>query len=205
MSWKKKPLVPNQDNTDVFQAANELITRGKDVKQAAEGLTADGRRRWTRRPKALTRFDKFEVAAALRLKAQTWPQIAEVLGQSEVTVRSWVSDDRYQKVYADLLVAFKEEQRSLILSYVPDAIRTLHDLAMNDRSGHVRYEAAQALIVHAALDASVLGTSSDADFMDEINRLRKKAQGPNVQVNVGVMSQAPAQPSIEAEVHEIPT
>ena len=91
--------------------------------------------------------------------------------------------------------------------------RTLHDL-LDDRSGHVRYEAAQALITHAALDQLVRETVSESDFQQTVETLRQKAAGPRVQVNVGVVTQAPGGvagpgagpatgPAIEAEVRQI--
>ncbi len=207
---RKKVIVPNTEAQEsVFAAAARAITDARELKVKQEGMTQDGRRRWTRRPKALRQFDKMEVAGALRIQGQSWKQVAEVLNLAEETVRSYPHDPRFQKIFAQLLVAFKEEQKCLILSFVPDAIRTLHDL-LDDRSGHVRYEAAQALITHAALDQLVRETVSESDFQQTVDDLRKKAAGPRVQVNVGVVTQAPggvagpgAGPVIDAEVRQL--
>jgi hypothetical protein len=177
----------------IFEQCNELIVKAGDMKEKELvqelGLTKDGRRRWKRRPLALVHHDRKEIAAALRIKGQSWKLIAETLSIPEDTCKGWSKTDEYKSYFNDLLHAYKEEQRLGILGCVPDAIRTLHEL-LNDRSGHVRFEAAQALITHAALDEQVRQVSSDGDFVDEINKLRAKA-ATNIQVNVGV-NNAPA-------------
>ena len=161
----KRNQVNGQDvgTETIFQQCDAMIHRGVELKDQELGLTKDGRRRWKVRPKALIHHDRKQIAAALRLKGKTWREIADVLGVTESAVTQWCKDDNYKAFFADLLMAYKEEQRHAILNYVPDAIRTLHDL-LNDRSGHVRYEAAQALITHAALDQQVAQASSDGDL-----------------------------------------
>jgi len=192
--YKKKH---SEIDNGILADTSVLIVRANAMKEADLGLTKDGRKRWHRRPKSLVKADKFTTAAALRLKGQTWAQISEILHTPEETCRGWTQNTDYQEAFNRLLAAFKEEQRTAILNYVPDAIRTLHDL-LNDRSGHVRYEAAQALIEHANLDKMATEVMTDNDFVTEIERLRKKASSTNVQVNV--LSASPAQVQISEPV-----
>ena len=182
---KKKEIASNSED---HSGTIALLKEAHHRQESEMGLTKDGRRRWKRRPKGLTRIDKVELAAVLRAQGKPWAEISQLTCVPEETVSNWAQLRSFQAVYTQALSAFKDKMRGELRGMVPIALTALRELAEGARSEHVRYEAAQAILNQAG---DILGEEvvrEEVNSQEElIEQLLKKARAaPSVQVNVGV-------------------
>ena len=198
MGKKKKELPSIEDNTE---AIGEAIVLSET---ALVNLCKGGRKRWTRKPKALVNQDLMGIAAGLRLLGMSWEGIAKQLNKPVGSVQNYMNHDRYKKIYAEMLSIYREQLQNRLLSLVPTALTTLQNLMADSDSGHVRYEAANSIIEKAE---KLMTTTNDkdlvTDYREALDELRKKAKRPDVQVNVGIM-QAGTQPPLIQVIEAAP-
>lgn len=167
------------------------------------GYTKDGRRRW-KNVKLRLRNDPGDndlVAKVvdLRLAGHAWKVIAEKLEVDPILIVGLPDTARYKEIYKERSLSFREEQRLKVISAVPDALNTLIELSAKATSEHVRYEAANALLVHSQVLEELAENGSDQnDYRKALNDLKSKARRlDRIQVNVGVVNTPGKPPHIE--------
>jgi hypothetical protein len=175
------------------------------------GLTKDGRKKW-KKPKKLTAEElilvnqdlHMELAAGLQLQGYSWVAISERLEVPLNYLNLWKTTPKYLEIYGKQLNIYKKEQKSYLLSLVPIALKTMEDLMVNSSSGHVRYEAAQAILTHAEVADDGVAQETAADHSSFLDSLRKKAKEVShqmVQVNINTNPVNAAMKTIDGEAH----
>ena len=199
----RRKLIDNITNNRVPYSGND------------PNLTADGRKRW-KKPKKMTPTDllllneavNMETAAMLRLSGYAWEAIAETLGVSFTLLSNWPKSIKFQETYAKTLEIYRREQRTYLQVLIPKALHTMEDLMANARSEHVKYEAAQAILVHAEITKDEVKQETAELHTAFLDNLRKKAEqvvhNTNIQVNVLAPTKEESHSSfIEGESKEV--
>ncbi len=100
--------------------------------------------------------DSIESIAILKLQGKSDKNIQELLNLRPKQLQYRVNSEEFRAVFDRFCTEFRENQRRAIADAVPVAIKTLLDLAGKAKSEHVRYEAANALILHSKITEEVI-------------------------------------------------
>lgn len=141
----------------------------------------------------------------IRLKAsgKSNRECAAILGVTERTIGNYRADDLYSEIEKDLETEAKARGYHVIGELIQDALGTMYEIMTTEKSGFVRFKAAEALLRYAGYDipreTAVQSNRDEAvKFLEEVRQRREQVQ-VNVQIN-----QAPntARPETTVEVVE---
>lgn len=92
------------------------------------------------------RRERFEKLAWMRhIERRTVKECAETLAVSERTIHYYLTDPEFEAVVTDLRTQWKEGAITTVGSLAQTALKTMEELMLYDKSGHVRFEAAKAI------------------------------------------------------------
>ena len=135
-----------------------------------------------------------ELLVRLRnLDRKTVEECAGELKVSPRTIKYWLASDEYKTLRAEMQAEWREHAEYQVADLSALALQTMKDLMENDKSGHVRFEAAKAIGDWLGLGQHE--TEERADDRAELERLaRILAERPaqiDTQQNVYVMPPEP--------------
>jgi hypothetical protein len=116
--------------------------------------------------------------------------IAEQLGVSPRTLRSWMRTEEYREVVDELREELRQAARLRMVGMADQVVSTLYDLMLNARSGLVQLQAAQTL--GQWIDLPDVRREDQLDDRTEVTELLKKiAERPVTAPQIIIMPPGP--------------
>jgi len=155
----------------------------------SNSLTKDGRRRWhrlTKEAQALT----MQAMAPLVIQGRKQAEIAQILGISPQIVQRLTQADGFAAILDEYRREMLRRVREKLWSATDIAVDTLLELAQSARSEHVRFEAANAILVQSKLAEMPVEESGEEAQLKLLEELRKKVTEraqPVIRIEKGVV------------------
>lgn len=124
-----------------------------------------------------------ELARLRQVERSSIAECAAALGVSERTINNYLASEEYKAFVETYRADVRESAMTQVASYVQEALEVLRDLMRNDKSGHVRFEAAKEL--KDTFGLSYLEKDMEqTDDREELDRLTRILAARPQQVNV---------------------